>query len=131
MRTKILTFILLAGTVVGCASNPPPPPPVVAAPPPAPPAPMVVGPVDGKYKGMAELTPDSAPKCAKMTRTQYLTVKKNTFFLMGVKAVIGTDGTIAATPRRGASVTGTASGTGLDLMASKAKCTYHYTLTKG
>jgi hypothetical protein len=131
MRSKILTLILLAGTVVGCASNPPPPEPVVAAPPPAPPAPMAVGPVDGKYKGMAELTADSAPKCAKMTKAQYVTVRKNTFFLMGVKATIGADGTIAATPRRGASVTGTATGTSLDLMAAKAKCTYHYTLTKG
>jgi hypothetical protein len=50
---------------------------------------------------------------------------------MHVKATIGADGAISATPRRGASVTGTASGTGLDLMAAKAKCTYHYTLTKG
>jgi hypothetical protein len=121
--------MLLAGTVVGCASNPPPPPPMAAVPPPAPPAPVMVGPVDGKYSGMAELTADSAPRCAKMTRKQYVTVRHNSF-IIGVKATIAPDGTVTATARRGNNVAGTASGTGLDLMVTKGKCVYHYTMTK-
>jgi hypothetical protein len=128
MRMKILSVMMLAGTVIGCASNPPPPPP---APAPAPaPAPVVLGPVDGVYKGMAVLPDDAVKGCAKMTKPQTVTVKKNSFVLGGLKATIGPDGAITATSHKGASLTGTASATGLDLTSVKGKCSYHYTLTK-
>ena len=131
MRTKLLTFMLLAGTVVGCSSNPPPPPPMTEAPPPAPPAPAARGPVDGMYKGMAELASDAPKGCVKMTRDQTVRVRNNSFVLNGIKATIAPDGSITAPTRRGSSVSGTASATGLDLTSMRGKCSYHYTLTKG
>ena len=130
MRTKLITFLLLAGTVVGCASNPPPPPPMAEAPPPPPPAPVMAGPVDGIYKGMATLAEDAPRGCAKMTRTQTLRVRNNSFALMGVKAMIAPDGSITSAARRGTSVTGTASAGNLQLAAMKGKCSYSYALTK-
>ena len=131
MRMKLLTALLMAGTVVGCASNPPPPPPPVAdATPPAPPPPASVGDVSGVYRGMADLADGSGPRCAKMTRAQTVRVRNNAFTLMGVRATIGPDGTVTSTGR-GGSITGTASGTGLDLTTMRGRCNYHYTLTKG
>ncbi|MBV8912571.1 MAG: hypothetical protein JOZ05_05960 [Acetobacteraceae bacterium] len=59
MRLKIAGVLLIAGTVVGCASNPPPPPPMAAAPEPAPapaPPPPPAAPVAGTYRGNADLT---------------------------------------------------------------------------
>ena len=130
MRIKIITALLLAGTVVGCASNPPPPPPMAEAPPPPPPAPMVMGPVDGLYKGMATLA-DGAPRgCAKMTRAQTVRVRANSFVLMGVKATIAPDGTITAPTRRGTSVMGTATPGALSVTAMKGKCSYSYAMSK-
>ena len=133
MRMKLITALLMAGTVVGCASNPPPPPPMAMAPAaPAPaPAPMAMGSADGMYKGMAELASDAPRRCAKMTRAQTVRVRNSAFTLMGMRAMIGPDGTISTTARRGGSLSGTASGSGLDMMAMKGTCNYHYTLTKG
>ncbi len=131
MRMKLLTALLMAGTVVGCASNPPPPPPPMAdATPPTPPPPASVGAVDGMYRGMADLADGSGPRCAKMTRTQTVRVRNNAFSLMGVRATIAPDGSVTSASRRGTSVTGTASGTGLDLTTMHGKCNYHYSLTK-
>ena len=130
MRTKLVTALLMAGTVVGCATSPPPPPPMAMAPMTPPPAPMMVGPVDGVYKGMAELATDAPKGCVKMTRTQTVSVKKSMFYMMGLKGMVGPDGAVTSTPRRGMSVMGTASGTGLDLTAMKGKCSYHYMLNK-
>ncbi len=97
MRMKLLPFVFLAGTVVGCASKPPPPPPMVEAPPPPPPAaPVALGPVDGIYKGMAELASDAPRGCAKMTREQTVRVRGNSFVLNGVKGTIAPDGSITA-----------------------------------
>ncbi len=131
MRMKLLSALLMAGTVVGCSGNPPPPPAPMADTTPAPaPAPAMVGPVDGLYKGMADLADGAGPRCAKMTRTQTVRVRRNSFVLMGVKATIAPDGSITSAARRGTSVTGTASGSGLDLMTMKGACSYHYSLTK-
>lgn len=129
MRMKLLTALLMAGTVVGCASNPPPPPPPVAEAPTPPPPPPSVGDVSGTYRGMAELADGSGPRCAKLTRAQTVRVRNNAFTLMGLRATIAPDGSITSTGR-GGSVTGMASGTGLDLMTMRGKCNYHYTMTK-
>ncbi len=130
MRIKLITALLMAGTVVGCASNPPPPPPMAMAPAPAPMAPAMTGPIDGMYKGMADLAADAPKGCAKMTRAQTVRVKNSAFSLMGVKATVGPDGAVTSMTRHMSSVSGTASGSGLDLMAMKGKCSYHYALTK-
>ena len=130
MRTKILTFILMAGTVVGCASNPPPPPPMAAAPDPTPaPAPAPTGPVAGKYTGTADQATDLPRGCAKMTRPVTVTVRpNNTFVLAGVRGSIGPDGTISSRGR-GGSLSGSGTSAGLDVTATKGKCVYHYQLT--
>ena len=132
MRIKLITALLLAGTVVGCASNPPPPPPMAEAPPAPPPAPMMtMGSVDGLYKGTATLA-DGAPRgCAKMTRTQTIRVRNNSFALMGVKAMVGPDGTITSRGRRGSSVMGSAASDAMTVTAMKGKCSYSYAMSKG
>lgn len=131
MRMTVLPFLFLAGTVVGCASKPPPPPPMAEAPPPPPPpAPVALGPVDGIYKGMAELASDAPRSCAKMRREQTVRVRGDSFVLNGIKGTIAPDGSITAPTRRGSSVSGTASATGLDLTSMRGKCSYHYTMTK-
>ena len=80
---------------------------------------------------MADLGSDSGPRCAKMTHTQTVRVRNNVFVLMGVRATIGPDGTVTAASRRGVSIAGTVSPTGMDLMTSRGKCSYHYQLSKG
>ena len=130
MRSKVLLALLMVGTVAGCASNPPPPPPPVAEAPPPPPPPAL-GDVSGMYKGMADLGPDSPARCPKMTRAQTVRVRNNAFVLMGVRATIGPDGTVTAASRRGVSIAGTVSPTGMDLMTTRGKCSYHYQLSKG
>jgi len=133
MRTKLITALLLAGTVVGCAGNPPPPPPMAEAPPPPPPpAPVMSGPMTGMYRGTADASADLPRGCAKMTRPATVRVApNNTFTLAGVRGMIGPDGTITSRPMRGGSLTGMASPTGLDVNVTKGKCTYHYMLAKG
>ena len=131
MRMKLLTALLMAGTVVGCASNPPPPPPPMAdATAPSPTPATTAGDVGGTYRGTADLADGSGPRCAKMTRAQTVRVRNNSFTLMGVKATIAPDGSITSASRRGTSITGMASSTGLDLTAMRGKCNYHYTMTK-
>ena len=132
MRTKILTALLLAGTVVGCATTPPPPPPMAEAPPPPPPAPMMMsGPMTGMYKGMADTAAELPRGCAKMTRPVSVRVMaNNTFTLNGARGMIAPDGTITSRASRGMSLTGMASPTGLDITSMRGKCTYHYMLTK-
>lgn len=131
MRTKFLTFLFMAGTVVGCASNPPPPPPMAEAPPPPPPAPTVVGPVMGLYKGTPELAADAPATCAKMSRPVSVRVaRNNTFTLGGMRGTVGPDGAITSRGGRGMSMMGTASASGLDVTQVKGKCSYHYMLTK-
>ena len=131
MRTKLLTFLFMAGTVVGCASNPPPPPPMAMAdttPAPAP-APAPVGPMMGKYTGTADQGTDLPRGCAKMTRPVSVTVGRgNAFTLAGIRGMVGPDGTISSRGR-GGSLSGSATGAGMDVTATKGKCTYHFMLT--
>ena len=130
MRMKLVTALLLAGTVVGCASNPPPPPPMAEAPPPPPPAPMMMGPMAGMYRGMSDTT-DLPRGCAKMTRPAAVRVAgNNTFTLNGMRGMIGPDGAISSRPMRGGKLSGMATASGLDVTMMKGKCTYHYMLTK-
>ena len=130
MRTKILTFILMAGTVVGCASNPPPPPPMAAAPPPPPPPPMVMGPFDGVYRGTPTLTAESPARCAKMNRPVTVRVmRNNSFTAMGMRGTIGPDGMVSSTGRGGSLAGNAANGT-LTLTSTKGPCTYTTVLAK-
>ena len=132
MRIKLLTVMLMAGTAVGCASNPPPPPmaPMAdATPAPAPMAPMASGgAMSGKYTGVADA--GTLPRgCAKMTRPVSVTVRpNNTFSLAGLRGMVGPDGTISSRGR-GGSLSGSATGSGMDVTATKGKCSYHYMLT--
>lgn len=132
MRSKFLSFVLLAGTVAGCASNPPPPPPMAEAPPPAPP-PAMMTPTSmmGTYRGTAELASDAPARCARMNRPVTVRVlRNNSFTLGGMRGTIGADGAISSSTRRGMSMMGTASATGLDVTQMKGTCSYHYTLAK-
>ncbi len=130
MRSKLLISLLMAGTVVGCASNPPPPPPMAAAPAPMPaPAPMM-GPVDGAYRGTAELAADAPRSCRKMTKMQTVRVRNNSFVMNGVKMTINPDGSLTGSGKRASMMSGTASATGLDVTSMQGKCSYRYTLNK-
>ncbi len=132
MRTKILTFVLMAGTVVGCASNPPPPPPMAVAPPPPPPAPVVMGPFDGLYKGVPSLAADAPRNCPKAGKPVAVRVAKNsTFSMMNTVGMIGPDGTITSRPGRGkATLSGSAGNGQLNLTSVRGPCTYTALLTK-
>ena len=130
MRNKFLMSILMAGTVVGCASNPPPPPPMAAAPAPMPaPAPMMMGPVDGVYRGMAELAADAPRSCRKMTKMQTVRVRNNAFVMGKTKVTINPDGSLTAAGRNASMINGTGNN-GLDFTSMQGKCSYHYTLNK-
>ena len=127
MRLKIMTALLLAGTVVGCASNPPPPPPPMAeAPPPPAPPPAPVS-MDGTYRGTASLA-DGAPRsCHQMTAPQTARVRNNVINVAGLHATVGADGTIAPVGRNH-QLTGTISNGTADIVIVRGHCSYHYTL---
>ena len=127
MRLKLAAFLLVAGTVAGCASNPPPPPPMASAPPPAPmPAPAPMAASDGMYKGMATLAPDAPAKCRKMGAAQTARVRGNTITLGAMKGTIGPDGTISPVGRSG--LTGTVTGNAAVINMTKGGCSYVYNL---
>ena len=133
MRTKLLTFLLMAGTVVGCASNPPPPAPMpVAAAAPAPaPAPMALGPFDGTYRGTPVLAEDAPKNCPKMNRSTTVRVmKNNSFTANGMKGTIGPDGNVSSPARARMGMTGTAGNGSLNLTTMRGKCTYNTVLNK-
>src|SRR5207237_52741 len=99
MRLKIAGVLLIAGTVVGCASNTPPPrpPPMAMAPEPAPapaPPPAMAAPSSGTYRGTAELTSDQRG-CKPLTGSYTARVRNNTITVAGVRGRIGPDGTIS------------------------------------
>ena len=131
MRIKLLTVMLMAGTAVGCASNPPPPPPMapMADATPAPAAPMAsMGSMGGMYTGTADA--GTLPRgCAKMTKPVSVMVRpNNTFTLAGLRGMVGPDGTISSRGR-GGSLSGSTTSAGMDVTATKGKCSYHYMLT--
>lgn len=132
MRTKLLTFLFMAGTVVGCASNPPPPPPMAEAPPPAPaPAPAPMGPMAGLYRGTPELAADAPASCAKMSRPVSVRVaRNNTFVLGGMRGSVGPDGSVTSRGGRNMSMMGMASASGLEITQMRGQCSYRYMLTK-
>ncbi len=125
MRLKIASVLLLAGTVVGCASNPPPPPPPAPEPMPAP-APMspaVSAPMSGAYRGTAELA-GSGRACHAPRGTQTARVRNNTVMLAGMRGQIGPDGSVT-----GRGISGTVNGGTADLTVMRGRCSYHYTLS--
>jgi len=128
MRTKLAMFLVLAGGVAGCASNPPPPPPMAMAPEPAPapaPAPSPTA-MNGTYKGAVEAGADNGPRCRKMT-TATATVRGKTFKAGGMTGRVGDDGALSSAGKAGG-VTGTLANGTLDMNSTVGKCSYHYTL---
>ena len=129
MRAQIAMFLLAAGTVAGCASNPPPPAPMADMTPAAPaPAPMTMGPVDGTYKGMAEAEGTLGRGCAKPGAVT-TRIHNNTFVIKGIRARVNADGTISNISRRGGTVTGTINNGALDVITKAGRCSYHITAT--
>jgi len=124
MRLKLAGVLLIAGTVVGCASNPPPPPPMAAMPEPAPaPAPPPpAAPMAGTYRGTAELTSE-ARGCHAMRGSQTARVRNNMITVAGMRGRIGPDGSVT-----GRGLFGTVNGGTADLTVTRRHCTYHYTL---
>lgn len=128
MRLKLVTALMMAGAVVGCASNPPPPPPVAMAPEPPPPPPMVA-PMAGLYTGMAELAADAPAKCHKMTAKQSARVRNGMITLGAMRGKLGPDGSIMMAPHGGMTMTGTVNGNMADITTMSRGCGYHYSLT--
>ena len=129
MRLKIATVLLLAGTVVGCASNPPPPPmPMAAAPEPTP-APMTppppMAPMAGIYRGSAEVQGGSS-YCRPPAGAQRAQVRNGMINVAGMRGRIGPDGAVS-----GRNLSGTVSGDTADLTVKRGRCSYHYMLTHG
>lgn len=125
MRLKIASVLLLAGTVVGCATTPPPPPPMAAMPDPMPaPAPMPMAPMAGSYRGSAEAMGGTACKAPRGTQTAR--VRNNMITLAGMRGRIGSDGMVA-----GRNISGTVNGGTADVTVKRGKCSYHYTLSNG
>ena len=131
MRAQIAMFLVAAGTIAGCASNPPPPAPMAMDPAPmAPmtPAPVMAGAVDGMYRGTAEAAGTLGRGCAK-PGTVSTRVRNNTFVLKGIRARVNADGTVSNISRRGGTVTGTINGGTMDVTTTAGRCSYHVTAT--
>ena len=124
MRLKIASVMLLAGTVVGCASNPPPPPPMAMAPEPAPmaapPAPMA--PMAGVYRGPGMASGSSS--CRNPRGQQNARVRGNTITVAGMRGMIGPDGTVT-----GRNLSGTVSGNMADITVKRGACMFEYKMT--
>ncbi len=134
MHTKLAMFLVLAGGVAGCASNPPPPP-MAMAPEPAPmaapmtPAPMMSSSMAGRYTGTVEAASSNRRSCRRMGPTASATVRGRSITMGSVRAVASRTGALSGV-RRGAKVTGTMSGDTIDAMATIGRCSYHYVLNK-
>ena len=125
MRLKIASVLLLAGTVVGCASNPPPPPPPMPEPAPMPaPAPAAMAPSTGVYKGMAELS-GRHRGCRAPRGVQTARVRGTTIMVAGMRGTVSPEGAVS-----GRNLSGTVSASNADLMVKRGKCTYHYMLSE-
>ncbi len=135
MRTKLATFLVLAGGVAGCASNPPPPPPMAMAPEPAPmmaPAarPAARGANDGMYRGTVEAAADNAPTCRTMAPAATARVRGRSVTMGGMRATLNGEGALTGGGRRGPKVTGTLANGTIDANSMVGRCSYHYVLNK-
>lgn len=132
MRLNLAMFLLAAGTVAGCASNPPPPAPIASAPEPAPmPAaePAVMS-MDGVYKGTAEAVGRLGRGCARPGAVS-TTVRRNVFVLKGIRGRVSADGTVHNASRRGGMLTGTLSNGTMDVTTKAGRCSYHIVANHG
>ena len=133
MRAQLAMFLVLAGGVAGCSSSPPPPP-MAMAPEPAPmaapaSATMAAGPMDGLYRGTGEGGNGSGRGCRRPP-TATARVRGSAFALGGLRGRVAADGTVSAASRRGGSMTGTVSGSTMDVNETIGRCSYHYVLNK-
>ena len=133
MRTKLAMFLVLAGGVAGCASNPPPPP-MAMAPEPAPmaapaPAPMMSSGMNGMYSGTVEASADNGPRCRRMAPTASARVRGRNITMGGMRVIAGRDGSLSGA-RRGPKVTGTIANGTIDATTMIGRCSYHYVLNK-
>lgn len=126
MRLKIASVLLLAGTVVGCASNPPPPPPMAMAPEPAPvAAPMTpMAPMAGVYRGPG--TAQGSSSCRTPRGMQNARVRGNSITVAGMRGTIGPDGTVT-----GKNLSGTVNGNMADITVKRGACMFEYKMTNG
>lgn len=133
MRVNLGVFMIVAGTIAGCASTPPAPPPMVAmeAPPPPAPAPVMATPVDGTYRGPVMSTADSRPRCRKMPAVASTRVRNNVFTLGGMRGRVGPDGAVTMAARRGTTVSGMLANGSLNVTTMSGGCGYRYTLARG
>ena len=131
MRATLAMFLLAAGTVAGCASNPPPPAPMAMAPEPAPmpmtQAPMMSGSMTGIYRGTSEAAGTLGRRCRRPGPVTVRVARNNTFTVLGIKGRISPDGTVSGM-RRGPSLTGTVSNGSMDVTTG-GRCHYHVTAT--
>lgn len=128
MRAKLVACLFVAAGLAGCASPPPPPPPMAAVEPPPAPPPVMSMPADGIYRGTVASTDESPRRCRKMPASASTRVHDNMFALHGMRAKVGPDGTVMATPHRGASMSGMFSNGMLEVTTMNRGCGYHYTL---
>ncbi len=129
MRLNLAMFLLAAGTLAGCASNPPPPAPMAAAPEPAPmpaPAPMMSS-VDGLYRGTSSYV-GRHHGCARAGAVS-TRVRNNVFVLQGIRARVGADGSVSSMSRRGGMVSGMVSNGSMDVTTKAGRCSYHVVAT--
>ena len=126
MYLKIATALLLAGSVVGCASNPPPPPPMAAMadPTPAAPPPPMMAPMAGTYRGPGMASGSSS--CRNPKGMQTARVRGTTIMVAGLRGSIGPDGTVT-----GRNLSGTVSGNMADVTVKRGVCMFEYKMTNG
>lgn len=126
MRLKIASVLLLAGTVVGCASTPPPPPPMAAAPEPAPMAapPPPMAPMAGLYRGPG--TASGSSSCRDPKGMMSARVRGNTVMVAGMRGTIGPDGTVT-----GRNLSGNVMGNMADVTVKRGVCLFEYKMTNG
>ncbi len=89
---------------------------------------MMMMPADGMYSGTVASTDESPRRCRKMPSSASTSVRGNMFVLHGMRGRVGPDGTVMATARRGATMTGMFSNGTLDVTTMSRGCGYHYTL---
>ncbi len=126
MRLNLAMFLLAAGTLAACGSNPPPPAPMASMPEPAPmpaPAPAMMS-MDGTYRGTSEAVGRLGRGCARPGAVS-TTIRRNVFVLKGIRGRVNADGNVSNMSRRGGTMTGTLSNGTLDVTTKAGRCSYH------